>query len=114
MLRRDGGFEGTLAVRACEWLGRWIKREARPWRGPAEVVIYARKLIIALPVGGPPVDFEAPKGERYRMRIAPAESPPVTLHAERDDGFIRVQEIVYVPASLAYAGHDDPHGTTGR
>ena len=93
--------DGAIAARACEWLGKWIQRKAPPWRGPAEVVIYARKVVIALPTGEP-IDYVANDGECYRLRIAPAEVPPVTLHAEQSHQGWHVTPVVYVPASLGF------------
>lgn len=91
--------DGAIAALACEWLGKWIQRKAPPWRGPAEVVIYARTVVIALPTGEP-IDYSANAGECWRLRIAPAEVPPVSLHAEPTHHGHHVVPIVYVPASL--------------
>jgi hypothetical protein len=97
---------GAIATRACEWLGQYIKnvqerKERPPWRGPAEVVVYARKVVIAFGGDGP-FELLAAASERYRLRIAPAESPPMSLHAEPDPGNARVLPVAYVPASLRY------------
>lgn len=77
-----------------------MQRKAPPWSGPPEVIIYARKVIIALS-DGEPIDVQAPASERYRLRIAPAESPPASLHIELDDGTVEILRVVYVPPSLA-------------
>ena len=89
----------ALVVRACEWLGEWVQRGAPPWSGPPEVIVRARKVVIAL-VDGDPIDVEAPAGERYRVRIAPAETPPASLHVEPDTGGADVIATLYVPPSL--------------
>lgn len=95
--------DGAIAARACEWLGKWIQRKAPPWRGPAVVVIYARTVVIALP-NGDPIDYVARERECYRLRIAPAEVPPVSLRAEAEQQWQHIVPVVYVPASLGFVG----------
>ena len=94
------GSAGGLAARACAWLGEWVRRAPPAWSGPPEVIIHARRIVIALR-DGDPIDVAAPPSRRIALRIAPSESPPASLHEEVDDGRVVVEDTIYVPPSLA-------------
>lgn len=93
-------FMSAEAARACEWLGAWVKGAAPTWPGPPEVIIYVQKIVIALR-DGEPIDVVAPPGCRIKVRIAPGESPPASLHEEIDEHLVDVVRTLFVPPSLA-------------
>ena len=91
--------DGAVTARACEWLGEWVKRAPPPWSGPDEIIVYARKVVIALREGEP-IDVAAPPSTRIALRIAPGESPPASIREEHDDGSVTVRDTIFVPPSL--------------
>jgi hypothetical protein len=84
---------------ACEWLGEWVQRDPPPWSGPDVVIVYARSVVFEL-TPGDPFALRAGPRERCRLRIAPGESPPATLHFEADDGAADVALVLFIPPSL--------------
>ncbi len=93
----------AIEWRACEWMGRWLRTHTRPpWDGSAGVVLRAYRLRVSLD-DGDPAEVVAPPHLRFRLRIAPAEAPAVTLQYERDVGPAWVRAIVCIPPTIARA-----------
>lgn len=95
--------DGAVAERACEWVARWLQREACEWDGPPQVVLFARRIVIALGATGP-ITVNATAGFRFRLRIAPNETPAASLDDEPDDGSVDVAPALFVPPSLGRVG----------